>query len=296
MLRTDFILTKQGKPSHEGTIDCLTWTCQVSSWASYNQAILRVILTAADIIPDATWRRQPAWIRPVLQWCLSGVLRWHFHAVRVLGVAPVIAPGQRILFIANHASRWDSFLLQSLQGVLAPQLPHYQALLEREYQRSILFQLLDCLPITPADSSSARFFLWRLRELKREHELTGFTLAFFPQGCIKPSFARPLDFKKGIKGISVELAPLTLIPVGIHIEAMAHRKPEALLSLGKPLQVEFGEIEIEAMEAAVIRTLDDLFTLLNQYGENLFNRELGLPYFELITPRVDSRSISWSPG
>lgn len=243
-------------------------------------------MTVADAITTPL-TPQPAWLRAVFSRLNRSILRWHFHAVRVIGEPPVLAPGERVLFVANHVSVWDSLLLSALQHALAPRMPRYTALLAREYHSSLLFKLIDCLPITPSNPTAARQFFWQLRGLKREHAKTGFICGFFPQGRIKPSFTRPLDFKKGLREVAAELAPLTLQPVGIHLEPMSTTRSEAILSLGRPINNEFGELETQTIEAAVTKTLDDLFVMLNQHGEDLFKTQSGFTYFNLVQPQLN---------
>lgn len=209
--------------------------------------------------------------------------RRDFSAIRVIGQLQMPVSAQRFLFVANHVSWWDGLLLLLLQRFTLPEVPLYTVMLAREFHQTFWFRLIGCLPITPGNIASIRHLLKKLKLLKDEqHKSARFVCSFFPQGEIKPSFVRPLGFKEGLGSVANALEPVTIIPIGIHIEPMVQRKPEAFLVIGEPLEHATGKIAVKAVEEAVASTLDQLFAALSVHGEHLFETPDRLPHVHLL--------------
>lgn len=208
--------------------------------------------------------------------------RRDFSAIRVIGAWQLAASSQRLLFVANHVSWWDGLLLLLLQRFIAPQTPLYTVMLAREFYQTFWFRLIGCLPITPGNISSIRHLLKKLKLLSHDAKAPRFVCSFFPQGEIKPSFARPLGFKEGVSGVAAALSPVTIIPIGIHIEPMVRRKPEAFLLVGEPIEHPVGKVNCASVEAAVAAVLDRLYASLSLHGEHLFEEPNRLQHVDLL--------------
>lgn len=231
---------------------------------------------------NASLARYNPWARRVFDYFVLRMARRDFSAIRLIGPWQRPASGNRILFVANHASWWDGLLLLLLQHFQLPHVPVYSVMLAREFDHTFWFRWIGCLPITPGEISSIRHLLTKLKTLRQDHQAGGFVCSFFPQGEIKPSFVRPLGFKPGLASVAAALAPVTVIPIGIHIEPMMRRKPEVFLVVGEPMEHAAGKLAIAPVEAAVTACLDRLFVALNRYGEHVFEEPDRLPHVQLV--------------
>lgn len=57
---------------------------------------------------------------------------------------------------------------------------------------------------------------------------------FFPQGRIWPSHRCPLGFRRGVAWLASRLAPIAVVPVGLHLEPLTRPGPAAFASVGAP--------------------------------------------------------------
>lgn len=208
--------------------------------------------------------------------------RADFHAVRVIGLCPELAPGERAIFVANHCGWWDGLLLLLLQRRFFPGWPVYSVMLAREFGATFWFRLIGCIPITPGSTGSIRQLLRRLCELNREKAYSGYICSYFPQGEIRPSFVRPLKFTSGIRAVANAVAPVTLIPIAFHYEPMTQRKPEALIAFGQPMTHQGGPLDLPLVERLVTDALDGLQLELSRHGEHLFSEGRGPSYVSLL--------------
>ena len=155
-------------------------------------------------------------------------------------------------------------------------------MLAREFGATFWFRLIGCIPITPGNIGSIKQLILRLTKLNHEESATGYICSYFPQGEIKPSFVRPLNFTSGLRAVANAMAPVTLIPVAFHYEAMTQRKPEALIAFGTPIEHRDGQFDLAAVESAVSATLDGVQTELRTHGEHLFSEGRGPAYVNLV--------------
>ena len=226
-------------------------------------------------IPDARIGKYKPWARIVFDWFIFRMMRRDFSAVHLLGSLPKVSEGTRVIFVANHTSWWDGFFLFRIHRLLAPKQQLFTVMLAREFYQTFWFRVIGILPITPGSTGSIRQLLRRLVSLKNTPETSGFLCSIFPQGEIKPSFIRPLGFSDGLRGVAAAMAPVTILPIGIHIEPMCDRRPQAFLTVGNPMAHISGSLDIEPVEAELTRVLDELLKLLSAKGDNIFSAQFG---------------------
>jgi 1-acyl-sn-glycerol-3-phosphate acyltransferase len=231
---------------------------------------------------DARVAKSYGWARAIFDWFLRRMARADFHAVRVIGQCPTIPPGDRAIFVANHCGWWDGLLLLLLQRRFLPSLPVYSVMLAREFSATFWFKLIGCMPITPGSTGSIRQLLRRLAALNHELAKSGYICSYFPQGEIRPSFLRPLNFTSGLRAVANAMAPVTLIPVAFHYEPMTQRKPEALIAFGTPIKHTSGPLDVARVETAVTSALDGIQSELMSHGEHLFCEGRGPAYVNLV--------------
>ncbi len=201
---------------------------------------------------------------------LGIITSFRFHEVILSGAFDVSKLQGPIILISNHSTWWDGFFMRRVQKRLFPGRPLYTVTLGSEQDKlPFFFRRLGVLPLFPGPGET----LGLLRNLvSRSKEAHGeIVVSFFPQGKIYPSAKRPLKFKRGIE-VLVRALGATVIPIGIHIEPLQHKKPTALIVVGVPLT----GASISQLESAVEGELDNLMRQLVARGED-FRPELADP-------------------
>lgn len=221
-------------------------------------------------IPDARHGSHKRWARDIFEWIIVRMMRRNFADVLMWGKTPQISPDLPILFVANHLSWWDGFFLWRIQRKIAPGAPVYTVMLAREFHQTFWFKWVGMLPITPGSTASLRALLKRLSALCKQSPKAPVTVcSFFPQGVIKPSFSRPLGFAEGLGSIAQSMAPVNVVPIGIHIEPLCAREPKAFLTVGDCFVHESGRLNVMDMEQSLTQTLDGLLSRLAKHGEKI---------------------------
>jgi 1-acyl-sn-glycerol-3-phosphate acyltransferase len=171
-----------------------------------------------------------------------------------------IPPGRPVLLAGNHISNWDGFLLREVQRRLRPDWPIYSVMLEKELAERPMFRSLGGIGIDPASPASIARAVRAVQALRAANP--DFFLSYFPQGDVYPSFKRPLGFLGGVDLFVRALAPLTVIPVGLHMEPLKKLAPTYFVSLGRPMRIERPSQVHRVLESLVERELDALYARL----------------------------------
>lgn len=186
--------------------------------------------------------------------------------VRALGTPARIANDRPVLLVANHVSWWDGFLLRDVQRAIRPRGTLCAVALEREVTTHLALRMMGCIGMDPGSPAS---ILRAVRAVAARRGAPHDTVfAYFPQGRIAPSFARPLAFRRGIDVFVRAIAPVTVLPVALHIEPMARAAPTAFVSVGDPLDSERDAIDHAILECEVAHLIDSLLTSLASGGED----------------------------
>jgi 1-acyl-sn-glycerol-3-phosphate acyltransferase len=182
------------------------------------------------------------------------------------GLPVVTNPAWPVLLISNHVSWWDGFLLRALHARIRPEAPLYTVMLESRLRQHPFFRLLGALPLQPGSPASLLRLLRTLHQVRAQ--APDFVLSFFPQGRIYPSWKRPLGFQSGAALLSRVLAPVTILPVGLHIEPLARERPTAFITVGPPLIAGADGESAADLEAAVTAQLDFALNWMAERGED----------------------------
>ncbi|TVP57084.1 MAG: hypothetical protein EA351_06455 [Gemmatimonadales bacterium] len=204
------------------------------------------------------WRLFELGFRPWLRWALAGI---HVEG----GADP--DPGQTVLLVANHCSWYDGFLLREVHRKLGRRGVLRTVMLERELRGRPILRFLGGTGFDPERPQSLR---GALRELAAVGERETLTVSFFPQGRIRPSWARPLDFAPGVRLLQRSLSPVVVLPVALHLETGNRVKPSAFISIGSPLPIPAGEEgpDLRTLESRIEERLDRILTHLARHGED----------------------------
>jgi 1-acyl-sn-glycerol-3-phosphate acyltransferase len=170
-----------------------------------------------------------------------------------------------LLLVANHVSWWDGFILRPLHQEVRRGGALHIVMLEKELQRRPLLRRLGGIGLEPGSPSSLRALLRDLgAERRRDPSLS---VLFFPQGRIWPSHRSPLGFRGGVRLLTEALAPVTVLPVGLHLEGGNHMAPTAFASCASPMLTD-GGLPLESFESPVHEELRAIHDFLARYGED----------------------------
>ena len=208
------------------------------------------------------------WTRKAFNHYLSWNFKRNFENIYSLVLSSLESIKTPLLFVSNHVSWWDGFFLFEIQRQVRPKAKIYTVALEKTCSENRILPRMGVLPIQPGNPGSVKSLLNYLRTLRAENLPEELVVSFFPQGKITPSFSSDLGFQRGVEQVISALTPVTVVPIGIHIEPMTGKKPTAILSIGTPTPCfelnQAKEIEVKVQEA-ILKTHQRLF--LN--GENL---------------------------
>jgi len=211
---------------------------------------------------------RPAYWCPPLVTIFFGMLapyrRLCLHRILVAGPLGLPDDERAVLLCANHTSWWDGFLLREVHRRQGAGRPLYTVMLASQRRRFPWFRWMGALGLEPGQPASLRRVF---RFLYQERRRRPYWLAFFPQGRIRPSFARPLDFRPGVRLMVRAVHPGWVIPTAIHLEPLRHPAPTAFVVTGAPIDTA-RDPSPEALEAATTLLLDRLQGWLIRVGEH----------------------------
>ncbi|MEJ2502560.1 MAG: hypothetical protein P8177_04455, partial [Gemmatimonadota bacterium] len=131
-------------------------------------------------------------------------------------------------------------------------------------KRNPVFRWMGAVPLGRGPLAG-RTLLEELRQ--RTADRSDAVIGYFPQGGIWPSHRRPLGFHRGGAWLADRLAPVAVVPVGLHLEPLNRPGPAAFVSVGRP-RVTSGPVQADALEAAVARELDSILRVVQDHGED----------------------------
>ncbi len=220
---------------------------------------------------------------------------WMRHHLQVLvGGAPSapLAPGP-VLLVSNHVSWWDGFLLRKVQRSMRRHGPLYTIALQRELAAHPVLRVIGGVGMDPASPSS---ILHAMRGIERRcADDRDSVIGYFPQGCIAPSFRRPLGFTRGVELFARRIGALTVVPVALHIEPLNGMAPTAFVRIGAPQFAAAGEVSVAELESDVTTLLDATLASIALYGEDAA-RDWMRDIEESSAPRWNGAALDTKPA
>ena len=196
-------------------------------------------------------------------------MRRRLDGVHVRGIdAAAWVPGMPVMLVANHVSWWDGFLLREVHRRLRPRAPFHVVMAAPELRRHPYLRLLGAVPLG-ATRLGPRRLLGDLeaRVAARPDAVVG----YFPQGRIWPSHRRPLGFSRGAAWLAGRLAPLAVVPVGLHLQPLTRPAPAAFVSVGRAFVVREA-VDPCRLEREVAHLLDGVLAHAAAHGEDAARR------------------------
>lgn len=186
--------------------------------------------------------------------------------VRLAGLPDGLSPDMPLLIVANHVSWWDGFVLREIHRRLRPAAPLRVVMTEAELRRHPVLGWIAAIPMRPGSASSVLATFRRLRRLREVR--SDAVVLFFPQGRIWPSQRRPLGFERGVSTLARTLAPVQVLPVGLHMEPLAAVQPVIFASAGPLRRIGVGvRPDPRIVEASVQAQLDAIAAFVAEHGE-----------------------------
>jgi 1-acyl-sn-glycerol-3-phosphate acyltransferase len=179
-----------------------------------------------------------------------------FHGLYFLGPVPAIDPALPLLITPNHSTWWDGFFFYILNKRLFRRTG-YLMMLEEQLSKYGFFSRIGAFGIEPGLPRRSYEALRYSAELLRDPENA---LCIFPQGVLRYSGVRPLEFQRGL-GYILKLygGDVNLLPLGIRCEFLIDQRPEAFFMADRVYRVNhqtFQGIEwLEQHEEALIDRL-----------------------------------------
>ena len=207
------------------------------------------------------WAGFELFFRPWMKRRLDGV---HVRGVENANWLPSLP----VILVANHVSWWDGFLLREVHRRIRPDAPFHVVMTERELRRFPLFRWMGAVPLAEGPLAPRQL----LRDLERRARARpDAVFGYFPQGRIWPSHRRPLGFRRGVTWLAARMAPVAVLPVGLHLEPMTRPGPAAFVSVGRPRMVQ-SPISPSLLEDQVTELVDELLTWTRRHGEDAARR------------------------
>ena len=190
-------------------------------------------------------------------------IRRDLRDVHMLAAASAIGPDTPVLYVSNHATWWDGFLIQRLHETWR-QGPLTTVVAERHLRRHPALRAAGCIGIEQGSPTSLRSML---RSVASRSAVEGMGLSLFPQGSIQSSRRRPLGFEGGVNLIARAMGAPVVVPVAIHAEMLNHRKPTVFVLAGAPYAWRPSD-GADVVEGRVARLLDVVQDDVDERGED----------------------------
>jgi 1-acyl-sn-glycerol-3-phosphate acyltransferase len=206
---------------------------------------------------------------------------------RIAGLPRDLPVDRPVVLVSNHTTFWDPFVLREMHRLFRPRAPIRTIMLERELSARPFFRSIGVIGLDPSSAGGVRRMLRSLERAVSQRRDS--VITYFPQGRIWPSWRRPLGFQRGIEMVLRRLAPLTILPIGLHLESLASPSPSIFALAGDPIPSADGELEAALLERAVESLVDRIHAHLETYGE-ASGRHWPPPFEPMAAPALPAAS------
>lgn len=164
-----------------------------------------------------------------------------------------------LVIYANHSSWWDGLVAYQLGKECF--LDDYVMMEEKQLANLRLFRKLGAFSVVRENPREAVKSINYAVELLKEKPSRA--LWIFPQGAIKPSDLRPLDFYHGISRIIGKLENCCVLPVALRYEFLNEFKPEIFAKIGDTQEFRANEGFVtkettKNLEMKLVELIDEL--------------------------------------
>ena len=165
-------------------------------------------------------------------WYARRYLARHFHAVRLAGERPRLAPDSPVVIYLNHPSWWDPLVCIAMAQLLFPRRSHYAPIDAEALGKYGIFRRLGFFPVEKDSLRGAALFL---RSSIRILEQPGAVLWITPGGEFADPRERPVRLRPGLAHLARRMRAGQIIPMAIEYPFWQERTPESLVRFGDAL-------------------------------------------------------------
>jgi 1-acyl-sn-glycerol-3-phosphate acyltransferase len=204
-----------------------------------------------------TAARHSPWADLIFMPYILRQFRKSFHGLYFLGPLPDPDPDLPLLITPNHSTWWDGFFFYILNKRLFKR-KGYLMMLEEQLSKYSFFSRIGAFGIEPGLARKSYQALVYSAEVLRN---PGNSLCIFPQGVLRYSGLRPLEFQRGV-GHVLKLygGDVNLLPLGIRCEFLIDQRPEAFFMADRVFQVNHRTFKgIQWLEQQADSLLDKLY-------------------------------------
>lgn len=205
------------------------------------------------------WR--PSWVR-LFEAGFRPWMRRRLGGLHLDLPATLPPPGASWIFVANHVSWWDGFLVREVQRRLRSGTPLYTLMGRAERDR---FSLLRRLGVEALEPSRPAALVPVVRRLQARAAVQPICVSIFPQGSIWPASRRPLGFVDGAVWLAQRLPEAWFVPVAIRFEPLQTPSPHAFVRAGAAVPA--AGTDAAALDRRVAALLDGIERHLLAHGE-----------------------------
>jgi chlorobactene lauroyltransferase len=157
-----------------------------------------------------------------------------FHGLYLNGHLPEIDPTLPLLVTPNHSTWWDGFFFYILNKRVLKRRG-YLMMLEEQLLKYSFFSRLGAFGIEPGTARKSYEALKYSADVLRDPSNT---LCIFPQGVLRYSGVRPLEFQRGVGHIlKLYGSDVNLMPLGIRCDFLIDQRPEVFFMADRVFRV-----------------------------------------------------------
>jgi hypothetical protein len=187
-----------------------------------------------DKVKSMTPARHSSWAQRIFLPYILRQFRKAFQGLYFLGPLPELDPSLPLLVTPNHSTWWDGFFFYILNKRVWNR-EGYLMMLEEQLAKYRFFSRIGAFGIEPNLPRRSYEALRYSADVLRD---PGNALCIFPQGVLRYTEVRPLEFRRGV-GYILELysGDVNLLPLGIRCEFLTGQRPEAFFMADRVYRV-----------------------------------------------------------
>ena len=178
--------------------------------------------------------RHSAWAQRIFLPYILRQFRKTFRGLYFLGPVPECDPALPLMITPNHSTWWDGFFFYILNKRVWKRRG-YLMMLEEQLAKYRFFSRIGAFGIEPGLARRSYRALRYSADVLRD---PGNALCIFPQGVLRHSGVRPLEYQRGVEYIlRLYGGDVNLMPLGIACEFLVDQRPEAFFMADRVYRV-----------------------------------------------------------
>ncbi|UCF96898.1 MAG: lysophospholipid acyltransferase family protein [Spirochaetaceae bacterium] len=209
------------------------------------------------MLESMTRARHSPWADRVFLPYILRQFRKHFHGLYFMGPIPTIDPALPLLITPNHSTWWDGFFLYILNKRLLERKLHLM-MLEEQLSKYRFFSRIGAFGIEPGLPRKSYDALKYSAQVLQD---PANALCIFPQGVLRYSGKRPLEFQRGVGHVlKLQGGEVNLLPLAIRCDFLLDQRAEVFFMADRVFQTNHrrfrGVAWLEQEETALLERLN----------------------------------------